>query len=95
MMCQVKQGVTDMPGPGPQLTAELREKLDTAVRLAREAYEARTLADVAAERAWEAILAARVPGISDDALCVVPGFTRSSLNRRYGPRSTAHGDPGE
>jgi len=70
------------------LSEDAQEKLRAAIEAAREAHELR-------EAAWEAVRAARVPGVSDERLCEATGFSRATLNRRFGPRKRVPGDPGE
>jgi len=76
--------VTVVPRPVTKLTDEQRRLLDEAVQAASESRKA-------TEKAWERIIAARAAGVPDETLCDETGFSRATLNRRYGrrPDSTA------
>jgi hypothetical protein len=78
--------VTAVPRPTTKLTDEQRELLAAAIEEARKSREARMLADTATDRAWRKILEAREAGVPDELLCDETGFSRASLNRKYGPR---------
>ena len=55
-------------------------------KLLQEAIEAAAAADEAEDAGWERIKRARDAGVPDEVLCKRTGWSRSTLNRRYGPR---------
>lgn len=67
-------------------TPEQKRLLDVAVRAARKAAELKRKAAEAEEHAWQAILDARTD-VPDLALCGRTGFSRATLNRRFGSRT--------
>lgn len=67
-------------------TPEQKRLVDAAVRAARKATELKRRAAEAEEHAWQAILDARAD-VPDLALCGKTGFSRATLNRRYGSRN--------
>jgi hypothetical protein len=80
--------VTAVPRPTTKLTDEQREKLSAAISEAQKSREARMIADTALDRAWQKILEAREAGVPDEMLCDETGFSRATLNRKFGPRPT-------
>jgi hypothetical protein len=78
--------VTAVPRPTTKLTDEQREKLAAAIEEARKSREARMIADTATEKAWQKILEAREAGVPDEMLCDETGFSRATLNRKFGPK---------
>lgn len=83
-MCQVRQptdSVKPMIRPTFSATDEQKKVLSAAVAATHEADE-----KVAA--GWAAILAAREAGIPDTLICERTGWSRATLNRRFGPRKT-------
>lgn len=83
-VCQVEQetGNVDQvirPTWSPE-TDEQRQLLAVAVEQAQ-------IADIAEEKTWELIVAARKAGVPDLVLCERTNRSRSTLNRKYGPRS--------
>ena len=81
--------MTAVPRPTTKLTDEQRRLLTQAIEEARKSREARMLADSATNRAWQKILEAREAGVPDEMLCDETGFSRATLNRKYGPRRDA------
>ncbi|MFI7547189.1 hypothetical protein [Actinoplanes sp. NPDC049599] len=71
--------MTAVPRPVTKLTDEQRRLLDEAVKAAAESRKA-------TETAWERIITARAAGVPDELLCDETGFSRATLNRRYGRR---------
>jgi hypothetical protein len=80
--------VTAVPRPVTKLTAEQQELLSRAVQTAQKSREI-------TEDAWRAILAARVAGVPDEQICDETGFSRATLNRRYGKRPDAAPEEGD
>ncbi|MEU5965966.1 hypothetical protein ABZ777_32575 [Micromonospora parva] len=72
--------MTDVVRPKKVLTEEQQVLLAQAVADAK-------LADAAVEKAWASIKAARDAGVGDILLCDQTGWSRATLNRRYGPRA--------
>jgi hypothetical protein len=68
---------------------EQRQLLVAAVRAARKATEAARKAEELEAAAWAAILKAREADVPDTALCDQTGFSRASLNRKFGTRASA------
>ena len=71
--------MTTVPRPTTKLTDEQRRLLDVAVESAKTSRTAE-------QRAWDDALAARNAGVPDELLCDETGLSRSTLNRKYGPR---------
>lgn len=61
--------------------------LAVAIEATRNADEAQKRADWAAEHGWQAILAAREAGVPDEVICERTGWSRATLNRKFGPRT--------
>jgi predicted phage gp36 major capsid-like protein len=76
--------VTAVPRPTTKLTDEQRRLLDQAVESAKSSRAAE-------QRAWEDAIAARNAGVPDEMLCDETGLSRSTLNRKYGPRREGDG----
>lgn len=81
--------MTAVPRPMRKLSDEQRRLLQEAVQLAHAYQELRRRADEKLGQAWAAILAARDADVADEVLCDETGFSRSTLNRKYGPRRAA------
>lgn len=81
--------MTTVPRPTTKLTDEQRRLLAEAIEEARKSREARMAAETTTTRAWQKILEAREAGVPDEMLCDETGFSRATLNRRYGPRRDA------
>lgn len=75
-----------VPRPNTKLTAEQQELLAAAIQAARKSDEVERAAEQQKVDAWQAILAARNAGVPDDLLCKQTGFSRASLNRKFGAR---------
>lgn len=85
--------MTTVPRPITKLTDEQRRLLDVAVESARKSGESTLRAAADKEGAWRDIITARGAGVPDDLLCRETGFSRATLNRRFGARPD--GDEGE
>lgn len=72
-----------------------RALLNAAVRASRKAKEAERKAQELEAVAWAAIAKARDGGVPDTFLCDQTGFSRATLNRKYGTRSLGTDMPGE
>ncbi|PRX23694.1 hypothetical protein [Actinoplanes italicus] len=68
-----------MPRPITELTDEQRRLLAVAVKSAKKARDTE-------DQAWTDAHAARVAGVPDTVLCEETGLSKSTLNRKYGPR---------
>lgn len=66
--------------PETKLNAQQQALLDEAIAAARRA-------DAEEDAAWEAIRVARDAGVPDIMLCRRARRSRTTLNRKYGPRS--------
>lgn len=78
--------MTVVPRPITKLTDEQQRLLAAAVEAARKSKEADRAAEQLKADAWQAILAARNAGVPDEPLCDETGFSRATLNRRFGTR---------
>jgi hypothetical protein len=78
--------VTNVPRPLTKLTQEQQKLLAEAVRKAQRSVQAQERADTVKEDAWQSLLAARNAGVPDDLLCKQTGFSRATLNRKFGTR---------
>lgn len=78
--------MTIVPRPTTQLTDEQRSLLDAAKRAAQDSHQAKREAKEKEKAGWEALLTARAGGVPDELLCDETGFSRATLNRRFGPR---------
>lgn len=56
------------------------------------AVQATGEADAKVERGWEAILRARDAGVPDKVICERTGWSRATLNRKFGPRKDRRDD---
>lgn len=74
--------MTAMPRPITKLTDEQRRLLDAVVEKAKQARSVD-------QEAWDLALEARNAGVPDEMLCDESGLSRSTLNRKYGPRREA------
>jgi hypothetical protein len=81
--------VTNVPRPLTKLTVDQQKLLTAAVKVAKESDRAQERAASTKEAAWQALLAARNGGVPDDLLCKQTGFSRATLNRRFGTRPDA------
>lgn len=81
--------MTTVPRPTTKLTDEQRRCLQLAIEAARESKAADERAEELKALAWQRILEARNAGVPDEPLCDETGFSRATLNRRYGPRRDA------
>lgn len=81
--------MTAVPRPTTKLTDEQRELLAAAVRAANEKHAQQRQTDASEEAAWQVILQARRGGVPDELLCDETGFSRATLNRKFGPRRDA------
>ncbi len=75
-----------VPRPTTKLTADQQQLLDAAIEAARKSDEAKRRAEADKDAAWQAILTARNGGVPDDLLCKQTGFSRATLNRKFGTR---------
>jgi hypothetical protein len=78
--------VTAVPRPVTKLTDDQQKLLAAAIKAAEESDKAQREADEIKEAAWQAILAARAAGVPDELICDETGFSRATLNRKYGKR---------
>jgi hypothetical protein len=78
--------VTAVPRPTTKLTDEQQQLLDEAVEAATKKHDAQRETDAMEEAAWDRILRARRAGVPDELLCDRTGFSRATLNRKYGTR---------
>ncbi len=78
--------MSTVPRPITQLTEHQRQLLADAVEAAQESREAESAAATKKETAWAKLLAGRAGGVPDELLCEETGFSRATLNRKYGPR---------
>lgn len=78
--------MTNVPRPLTKLTDDQQRLLQEAIEAARKSTEAQRSADTVRDEAWQAILAARSGGVPDDVICKRTGFSRATLNRKYGTR---------
>jgi hypothetical protein len=78
-----------MPRPITKLTDEQEKLLAAAVAAAEKKHQAQQQANELEAVAWQAILEARNAGVPDEPLCDKTGFSRATLNRRYGTRRDA------
>lgn len=76
----------NVPRPLTKLTDEQQALLAAAVKAAEKSDEASRRAEQVKDDAWQAILEARNAGVPDDLLCKQTGFSRATLNRRFGTR---------
>jgi hypothetical protein len=77
-----------MPRPPAKLTDDQQKALAALVAQAEKFHHERQQADASEELTWQMLVSARQPGISDELLCEQTGFSRATLNRRFGPRSS-------
>ncbi|WP_213002675.1 hypothetical protein [Winogradskya consettensis] len=75
-----------MPRPTTKLTADQQKLLEAAITAAQKSDEAARQAKAIEEAAWDAIITARNAGVPDDLLCKQTGFSRATLNRKFGKR---------
>lgn len=78
--------MTIVPRPLTKLTDEQQELLRQAIEAAKKSAQDQQSADASRDEAWRAILAARNGGVPDDVVCKQTGFSRATLNRKFGPR---------
>lgn len=78
--------MTAVPRPVTKLTDDQRKLLAEAIKAAAESDRAEREAEQIKDAAWQAILAARNAGVPDDLLCKQTGFSRATLNRKFGTR---------
>lgn len=78
--------MTAVPRPVTKLTDEQGKLLAEAIKAAKESNRAQKQAAEIKDHAWQAILAARNAGIPDDLICKQTGFSRATLNRKFGTR---------
>jgi hypothetical protein len=81
--------VTVVPRPTTKLTDDQQRLLAAAVESAQKSDAQQRAADEAKSSAWAAIVEARNAGVPDDLLCDQTGFSRATLNRRFGTRNSS------
>ena len=81
--------MTTVPRPITKLTDDQQRLLAAAIEAARESKTADQRAAELKEITWRRILEARNAGVPDEPLCDETGFSRATLNRRFGPRREA------
>lgn len=78
--------MTTVPRPTTNLSADQQKALLMAVEAANRAKRSQQETDMVTDFAWQAILAARALGVPDELLCDETGFSRATLNRKFGRR---------
>lgn len=79
--------MTAVPRPITKLTDDQQRLLAAAVEAAQKSDAEQRAAAEAKTSAWAAIVEARNAGVPDDLLCAQTGFSRATLNRRFGTRA--------
>lgn len=90
--------MTAMPRPTAKLTDDQREMLAALVAQAKKFRDERQRTQATEELAWQMLIRLRQEGVADELLCEQTGFSRATLNRRFGTRTNlphAGADPGE
>jgi hypothetical protein len=78
--------VTAVPRPKTKLSDDQQRLLIAAVEAAKKSDDSHQRADADEDEAWQKIVVARKAGVPDDLLCSETGFSRATLNRKYGRR---------
>ncbi len=78
--------MTAVPRPVTRLTDEQQVLFEKAKKVAADAKKMSEDAEAKTQEAWEAIVEARAGGVPDELLCDETGFSRATLNRRFGKR---------